>query len=141
MCVCLFVGLIECACVCVCVSFFGLNVCVRITLCAIILHLLCVCVCVCVAVASLSLSLSAALPLPPEATELTVLPEDTMAKVGEEVLLDCGASYDPMLDITFVWAIDHRIIDFQAEWQHYERVVVLMLRMRMRMRRRMRRRM
>ncbi|XP_059893843.1 contactin 1b [Gadus macrocephalus] len=58
-----------------------------------------------------------------EATELTVLPEDTMAKVGEEVILDCGATYDPMLDIAFVWAVDYRLIDFEAEWQHYERVV------------------
>lgn len=29
-----------------------------------------------------------------------------------------------MLDITFIWAIDFRVIDFNAEWQHYERVPV-----------------
>lgn len=29
-----------------------------------------------------------------------------------------------MLDITFIWAIDFRVIDFNAEWQQYERVMV-----------------
>lgn len=44
--------------------------------------------------------------------------------VGDEVVLRCAASYDPMLDIAFIWAIDLRVIDFDAEWQHYERVLV-----------------
>uniref|UniRef100_A0A667XYD3 Contactin 1b n=1 Tax=Myripristis murdjan TaxID=586833 RepID=A0A667XYD3_9TELE len=56
-----------------------------------------------------------------EATNITVAPADTEVKVGEEVILSCSAEYDPMLDITFVWAIDFRVIDFSAEWQHYER--------------------
>ncbi|XP_069012912.1 contactin 1b [Embiotoca jacksoni] len=58
-----------------------------------------------------------------EATSLTVAPEDTEVTVGDEVILSCTASYDPMLDITFIWAIDFRVIDFDAEWQHYERVM------------------
>lgn len=45
-------------------------------------------------------------------------------KVGEEVVLRCAASFDPMLDITFIWAIDFRVIDFDSEWQHYERLWV-----------------
>uniref|UniRef100_A0A669FBA5 Contactin 1b n=1 Tax=Oreochromis niloticus TaxID=8128 RepID=A0A669FBA5_ORENI len=56
-----------------------------------------------------------------EATSITVAPEDTEAKVGDEVILKCEASYDPMLDITFIWAIDFRVIDFNSEWQQYER--------------------
>lgn len=60
----------------------------------------------------------------PEATSITVAPEDTEVKVGDEVVLRCAASYDPMLDITFVWAIDYRVIDFDLEKQHYERVMV-----------------
>uniref|UniRef100_A0A3P8VQ00 Contactin 1b n=1 Tax=Cynoglossus semilaevis TaxID=244447 RepID=A0A3P8VQ00_CYNSE len=59
-----------------------------------------------------------------EATSLTAPPEDTEARVGDEVILSCAASYDPMLDITFIWSIDFRVIDFDAEWQHYERVMV-----------------
>lgn len=64
------------------------------------------------------------LPFLPEATGITVAPEDSEVKVGDEVVLKCAASYDPMLDITFVWAIDFRIIDFDSEWQHYERLWV-----------------
>uniref|UniRef100_A0A672JLP6 Contactin 1b n=1 Tax=Salarias fasciatus TaxID=181472 RepID=A0A672JLP6_SALFA len=52
---------------------------------------------------------------------ITVAPEDSEVKVGDEVILRCAASFDPMLDITFIWAIDFRVIDFDAEWQHYER--------------------
>uniref|UniRef100_A0AAX7VG35 Contactin 1b n=1 Tax=Astatotilapia calliptera TaxID=8154 RepID=A0AAX7VG35_ASTCA len=55
------------------------------------------------------------------ATSITVAPEDTEVRVGDEVILKCQASYDPMLDITFIWAIDFRVIDFNAEWQQYER--------------------
>uniref|UniRef100_A0A667XLY7 Contactin 1b n=1 Tax=Myripristis murdjan TaxID=586833 RepID=A0A667XLY7_9TELE len=46
-----------------------------------------------------------------EATNITVAPADTEVKVGEEVILSCSAEYDPMLDITFVWAIDFRGTD------------------------------
>uniref|UniRef100_A0A8D0D413 Contactin 1b n=1 Tax=Sander lucioperca TaxID=283035 RepID=A0A8D0D413_SANLU len=55
-----------------------------------------------------------------EATSITEPPEDTEVKVGDEVILRCAASYDPMLDITFIWSIDFRVIDFDSEWQHYE---------------------
>uniref|UniRef100_A0A8C4ILW3 Contactin 1b n=1 Tax=Dicentrarchus labrax TaxID=13489 RepID=A0A8C4ILW3_DICLA len=58
-----------------------------------------------------------------EATSITEAPEDTEVMVGDEVILRCAASYDPMLDIAFIWAIDYRVIDFNAEWQHYERVM------------------
>uniref|UniRef100_A0A3Q2XPF1 Contactin 1b n=1 Tax=Hippocampus comes TaxID=109280 RepID=A0A3Q2XPF1_HIPCM len=57
------------------------------------------------------------------ATSITVAPEDTEVTVGGEVVLACSASYDPMLDIAFIWAIDFRVIDFDAEWQHYERIM------------------
>lgn len=59
-----------------------------------------------------------------EATSISVAPEDTEGMVGDEVILRCAASFDPMLDITFIWAIDFRVIDFNTEWQHYERVMV-----------------
>lgn len=59
-----------------------------------------------------------------EATSLTEVPEDSEVKVGDEIVLKCSASFDPMLDIVFIWAIDHRVIDFDSEWQHYERVMV-----------------
>uniref|UniRef100_A0A3B4A4E7 Uncharacterized protein n=1 Tax=Periophthalmus magnuspinnatus TaxID=409849 RepID=A0A3B4A4E7_9GOBI len=59
-----------------------------------------------------------------EATSLTVVPEDSEVRVGDDIILRCSASYDPMLDITFIWSVDFRIIDFSLEWQHYERVMV-----------------
>uniref|UniRef100_A0A8C6SVX1 Contactin 1b n=1 Tax=Neogobius melanostomus TaxID=47308 RepID=A0A8C6SVX1_9GOBI len=58
-----------------------------------------------------------------EATSLTAVPEDTEVEVGEDTVLRCAASYDPMLDITFIWSVDFRVIDFSLEWQHYERVM------------------
>lgn len=45
-------------------------------------------------------------------------------KVGDEMILKCAASFDPMLDIVFIWAIDLRVINFDTEWQHYERIMV-----------------
>lgn len=59
-----------------------------------------------------------------EATSLTEVPEDSEVKVGDEMVLKCSASFDPMLDIVFIWAIDFRVIDFNSEWQHYERIMV-----------------
>lgn len=59
-----------------------------------------------------------------EATSITVAPEDSEVKVGDEVILRCSASFDPMLDIAFIWSIDFRVIDFDSEWEHYERVMV-----------------
>lgn len=70
------------------------------------------------------MSLVNLVPFLSEATGITEPPEDTEAKVGDEVILRCAASYDPMLDITFIWAIDFRVIDFDSEWEHYERVAV-----------------
>lgn len=59
-----------------------------------------------------------------EATIITEPPEDTEVMVGDEVVLRCAASYDPMLDISFIWSIDFRVIDFDSEWEHYERIMV-----------------
>lgn len=59
-----------------------------------------------------------------DATSLTEVPEDSEVKVGDEIVLKCSASFDPMLDIVFIWTIDFRVIDFNAEWQHYERIMV-----------------
>uniref|UniRef100_A0AAY5K0V1 Contactin 1b n=1 Tax=Esox lucius TaxID=8010 RepID=A0AAY5K0V1_ESOLU len=59
-----------------------------------------------------------------EATQITVAPEDTVAMVGDEVRLQCQASYDPSLDVTFIWSLDFRVIDLYLEWKHYQRVMV-----------------
>ncbi|KAJ8008778.1 hypothetical protein DPEC_G00081950 [Dallia pectoralis] len=58
-----------------------------------------------------------------EATQITVVPEDTQVMVGDEVRLQCQASYDPSLDITFIWSLDFRVIDLYLEWKHYQRIM------------------
>ena len=78
----------------------------------------CVFVCVCVVISHTHLGVF------PEATSITVAPEDAVVEVGGEVVLSCSASYDPMLDVTFIWAIDYRVIDFNAERRDFERIMV-----------------
>uniref|UniRef100_A0A8C1Q1M5 Contactin 1b n=1 Tax=Cyprinus carpio TaxID=7962 RepID=A0A8C1Q1M5_CYPCA len=41
-----------------------------------------------------------------EATKITVAPSDTEAVVGDTTILQCSASFDPSLDITFIWTVD-----------------------------------
>lgn len=55
-----------------------------------------------------------------EATKITVAPSDSEAVVGDSIVLQCSASYDPSLDITFIWTIDSYVINFYTEWDHYE---------------------
>uniref|UniRef100_A0AAR2KT43 Contactin 1b n=1 Tax=Pygocentrus nattereri TaxID=42514 RepID=A0AAR2KT43_PYGNA len=50
-----------------------------------------------------------------EATKITVPPSDVEVTVGETTVLQCSASYDPSLDITFIWTVDSYIINFGRE--------------------------
>uniref|UniRef100_A0A665X6Y1 Contactin-1a-like n=1 Tax=Echeneis naucrates TaxID=173247 RepID=A0A665X6Y1_ECHNA len=56
-----------------------------------------------------------------ESTKITLLPSNTDVKVGENAWMQCGASHDPSLDITFIWSLDGRVIDLHKDSQHYER--------------------
>ncbi|XP_048866322.1 contactin 1b isoform X1 [Brienomyrus brachyistius] len=58
-----------------------------------------------------------------EATQITVAPSDTGVHVGETARLQCTASHDPDLDITFIWSVDTHVIDFDRENEHYERIM------------------
>uniref|UniRef100_A0AAY4ENJ2 Contactin 1 n=1 Tax=Denticeps clupeoides TaxID=299321 RepID=A0AAY4ENJ2_9TELE len=55
-----------------------------------------------------------------EATQIIVGPSNEEIVQGESLRLPCTASYDPSLDITFVWALDSMLIDFSLERKHYE---------------------
>lgn len=55
-----------------------------------------------------------------EATKITVAPSVSEAVVGDSIVLQCSASYDPSLDITFIWTVDSHTINFFTEWDHYE---------------------
>ncbi|CAB1430565.1 unnamed protein product [Pleuronectes platessa] len=56
-----------------------------------------------------------------ESTKITLAPANADVKVGENTLMQCGASHDSSLDITFIWSLDGRVIDLHKESQHYER--------------------
>uniref|UniRef100_A0A672SIN3 Contactin-1-like n=1 Tax=Sinocyclocheilus grahami TaxID=75366 RepID=A0A672SIN3_SINGR len=55
-----------------------------------------------------------------EATKITVAPSDTGAVVGDTTILQCSASFDPSLDITFIWTVDSYVIHFYTDFEHYE---------------------
>ncbi|XP_036375794.1 contactin-1a-like [Megalops cyprinoides] len=58
-----------------------------------------------------------------EATKITLAPSNADVTVGETASMQCAASHDPNLDITFIWSVDTYIIDFDRETEHYERVM------------------
>ncbi|XP_062403149.1 contactin-1a isoform X2 [Sardina pilchardus] len=57
-----------------------------------------------------------------DATKITLAPTNADVTVGEAVRMQCAASYDSTLDITFIWSLDGRAIDFDRNREHYERV-------------------
>ncbi|KAL7867498.1 hypothetical protein SRHO_G00088820 [Serrasalmus rhombeus] len=58
-----------------------------------------------------------------EATKITVPPSDVEVTVGDTTVLQCSASYDPSLDITFIWTVDSYIINFATDFDHYEQMM------------------
>ncbi|KAM9854667.1 contactin-1a [Aulostomus maculatus] len=56
-----------------------------------------------------------------ESTKITLAPANADVKVGENARMQCAASHDSSLDITFIWSLDGRVIDLHKESQHYER--------------------
>lgn len=41
---------------------------------------------------------------------------------GESILLPCQVSHDHPLDIVFTWSFNGRLIDFEKDGDHFERV-------------------
>uniref|UniRef100_A0AAV2L3E5 Contactin 1 n=1 Tax=Knipowitschia caucasica TaxID=637954 RepID=A0AAV2L3E5_KNICA len=56
-----------------------------------------------------------------DATKITLAPANADIKVGEAASMQCAASHDPSLDITFIWALEGQVIDLHKDSQHYER--------------------
>lgn len=56
-----------------------------------------------------------------DATRITLAPANADVKEGENTALQCAASYDPSLDITFIWALEGQVIDLDKDSLHYER--------------------
>uniref|UniRef100_A0A8C1KLA8 Contactin 1 n=1 Tax=Cyprinus carpio TaxID=7962 RepID=A0A8C1KLA8_CYPCA len=53
-----------------------------------------------------------------DATKITLAPSSADISVGESARMECAASHDPTLDLTFIWSLDAHVIDRDRE--HYE---------------------
>uniref|UniRef100_A0A8C6LAU4 Contactin 3b n=1 Tax=Nothobranchius furzeri TaxID=105023 RepID=A0A8C6LAU4_NOTFU len=57
-----------------------------------------------------------------EPTRITMRPTNMEIIVGESIVLPCQIAYDPALDVSFSWAFNGQLIDFQRDSDHFERV-------------------
>uniref|UniRef100_A0A8D2ME68 Contactin 2 n=1 Tax=Zonotrichia albicollis TaxID=44394 RepID=A0A8D2ME68_ZONAL len=54
-----------------------------------------------------------------DATKITLAPSSADINVGENLTLQCHASHDPTMDLTFTWSLDDFPIDFDKSEGHY----------------------
>lgn len=59
-----------------------------------------------------------------ESTKITLAPSNADVHVGENTWVECAASYDPLVDITFIWSLNGQEIDLQKDHTHYESTLV-----------------
>ncbi|XP_015261563.1 PREDICTED: contactin-4-like, partial [Gekko japonicus] len=55
-------------------------------------------------------------------TQFIVAPNSMDVTAGESILLPCQVSHDHPLDIMFTWSFNGRLIDFEKDGDHFERV-------------------
>ncbi|XP_060095553.1 contactin-4 isoform X1 [Heteronotia binoei] len=55
-------------------------------------------------------------------TRFIVAPNSMDVTAGESILLPCQVSHDHPLDIMFTWSFNGRLIDFEKDGDHFERV-------------------
>lgn len=60
-----------------------------------------------------------------DATKITLAPSSADINVGENLTLQCHASHDPTMDLTFTWSLDDFPIDFDKLEGHYQRASVV----------------
>uniref|UniRef100_A0A8C6LAX7 Contactin-3 n=1 Tax=Nothobranchius furzeri TaxID=105023 RepID=A0A8C6LAX7_NOTFU len=58
-----------------------------------------------------------------EPTRITMRPTNMEIIVGESIVLPCQIAYDPALDVSFSWAFNGQLIDFQRDSDHFERTI------------------
>lgn len=51
-------------------------------------------------------------------TRIILAPINADITVGENATMQCAASFDPSLDLTFVWSFNGYVIDFNKEITH-----------------------
>ncbi|XP_010221676.1 PREDICTED: contactin-2 [Tinamus guttatus] len=59
-----------------------------------------------------------------DATKITLAPSSADINVGANLTLQCHASHDPTMDLTFTWSLDDFPIDFDKSEGHYRRASV-----------------
>lgn len=57
------------------------------------------------------------------ATKITLAPYNADVTVGENASMQCHASHDSALDLTFIWSLNGFVIEFDDDSNHYERHV------------------
>ncbi|XP_031133102.1 contactin-2 [Sander lucioperca] len=57
-----------------------------------------------------------------DATKITLAPSNADINQGENVTLQCHASHDPTMDLTFTWALNRVLLDLEASAGPYHRV-------------------
>uniref|UniRef100_A0AAY4CNS6 Contactin 2 n=1 Tax=Denticeps clupeoides TaxID=299321 RepID=A0AAY4CNS6_9TELE len=57
-----------------------------------------------------------------DATKITLAPSNADINQGENVTLQCHASHDPTMDLTFTWTMNGVLLDTEEPGQHYHRV-------------------
>ncbi|XP_023117077.2 contactin-3 [Amphiprion ocellaris] len=55
-------------------------------------------------------------------TRITMRPTNMEIIVGESIVIPCQIACDPALDVSFSWAFNGQLIDFQRDSDHFERV-------------------
>uniref|UniRef100_A0A671XTY4 Contactin 3b n=1 Tax=Sparus aurata TaxID=8175 RepID=A0A671XTY4_SPAAU len=58
-----------------------------------------------------------------EPTRITMRPTNMEIIVGESIVLPCQIACDPALDVSFSWAFNGQLIDFQRDSDHFERTI------------------
>uniref|UniRef100_A0A8C9YC00 Contactin 3b n=1 Tax=Sander lucioperca TaxID=283035 RepID=A0A8C9YC00_SANLU len=58
-----------------------------------------------------------------EPTRITMRPTNMEIIVGESIVLPCQIACDPALDVSFSWAFNGQLIDFQRDSDHFERSI------------------
>ncbi|KAB1258893.1 Contactin-2 [Camelus dromedarius] len=59
-----------------------------------------------------------------DATKITLAPSSADINLGDNLTLQCHASHDPTMDLTFIWTLDGFPIDFDKPGGHYRRANV-----------------
>ncbi|TSK13409.1 Contactin-1a [Bagarius yarrelli] len=58
-----------------------------------------------------------------DATKITLAPSNADVSVGENTRMQCAASHDSSLDITFIWSLNDHVIDFDKEKEYYQHTI------------------